>query len=261
MGHHQHSEHVLDAKAVGARIRVDGTKWILDGTPVERGAALGRPYGDDPATCGRENFSAAEVREMLRENLALGEPLLLHAIGWRTLETVLDCVESFGPEIDWRAAGLRIEHGDGLSPSQIGRVKALGLVVTQNPTHFLLPQAYGPRFGAAAPYAAFRSLFDAGVPMAIGSDGPLNPFLGLFAAIVHPSRPEEAATLEEALIAYTYGSAVAEGQGERKGRLRPGAAADLAVLSQDIFTLPPQALAATCSLLTMVNGAVVYEAR
>ncbi|MNK82928.1 N-substituted formamide deformylase precursor [compost metagenome] len=246
-------------RQVAPRIRVDGTKWILDGTPVERASAIGRAYGDDPTTQGRENFAASDVREMLRESIAAREPLLLHAIGAQTLETVLACAESFGPDVDWRDPGLRIEHADGITPAQIDRTKALGVTVVQNPSHFLFGDLYSARFGADTPFAAFRSLFGAGIPVALGSDGPLNPFLGLYAAVVHPARPDEAASMEDALRAYTHGSAVAEGLGEHKGRLVPGACADLAVLSQDLFSIAPSEIPATHSLLTLVDGHVVHE--
>ncbi len=66
-------------------------------------------------------------------------------------------------------------------------------------------------------------------------------------------------TMEQAVRAYTYGSAVAEGHGADKGRLLPGCVADLAVLSQDIFSVAPEMLPQTCSVLTMVDGQTVYR--
>jgi predicted amidohydrolase YtcJ len=80
-------------------------------------------------------------------------------------------------------------------------------------------------------------------------------------AVLHPDRPEEAITVEEAILAYTRGSAYAELEEHRKGTLAPGKLADLAVLSQDPFTLPdPGLIAATSSVLTMVDGRVVFDA-
>jgi predicted amidohydrolase YtcJ len=73
-----------------------------------------------------------------------------------------------------------------------------------------------------------------------------------------PLHPSEALTREEALIAYTAGSAYAEHQENMKGKIKPGLVADWAVLSQDILTVPLDALPATTSLLTVVGGAVVY---
>ena len=74
-----------------------------------------------------------------------------------------------------------------------------------------------------------------------------------------PSDPSEALTREQALTAYTAGGAYAERQDQGKGRLAPGFAADLAVLSQDVLTVPASRLPATTSLLTMVDGEVIFE--
>ena len=85
-----------------------------------------------------------------------------------------------------------------------------------------------------------KSLGKAGIPLALGSDsGPSeqNPFLNLMLAVLVPNAPE-ALTREQALTAYTAGGAYAEGEDRRKGRLAPGFAADLAVLSQDVLTIP-----------------------
>ncbi|MGB8909659.1 MAG: amidohydrolase family protein, partial [Candidatus Cybelea sp.] len=91
------------------------------------------------------------------------------------------------------------------------------------------------------------------------SDGPINPFLGVMFATTHPARPEEAITRERAIEAYTRGSAFAESQETEKGTLEPGKLADLAMLSQDIFTCPAGDLPNTESLMTMLGGEVVYS--
>lgn len=246
----------------GERIEFHGTKWILDGTPIEGGAAVTHAYSGAVAANamtplhGIENFSRQEIKHMLQESLQAGEQLLLHAIGDRTLESVLCVLEEFEPQVDWRARALRIEHADGLTPAQLARLPDTGAMVVQNPTHFWF---YAGDSGFSSFSGAFRSLAQAGVSVAIGSDGPLNPFLSLFAAIDHPARPGEAMTMEQAVRAYTYGSAVAEGHGADKGRLLPGCVADLAVLSQDIFSVAPEMLPQTCSVLTMVDGQTVYR--
>ncbi|MFC7670117.1 amidohydrolase family protein [Hymenobacter humi] len=159
----------------------------------------------------------------------------------------------------WRRKRVRFEHGDGLAPDLQPRAKALGIVVVQNPSHYI--SAMDRQHGAATQLpAGFRSLLEGGVPFALGSDGPSNPFLNiLFAATL--SDPKEALTREQAVRAYTAGAAYAEFQEKEKGTLAPGKLADLAVLSQDIFTVPLPALPGTVSELTMVGGKVVYEAK
>jgi predicted amidohydrolase YtcJ len=103
-----------------------------------------------------------------------------------------------------------------------------------------------------------KSLIRAGIPVALGSDGPLNPYLNIMFACIHPVHPSEAIAREEAVIAYTRTAALAEGLQYVKGKLRPGKLADLTVLSQDIFTILLDALPATYSVLTMVNGKIVH---
>jgi predicted amidohydrolase YtcJ len=88
----------------------------------------------------------------------------------------------------------------------------------------------------------------------------MNPFLNLMLAAAHPARPEEALSREQALEAYTLGSAFAEHAEGEKGQLAAGRLADIAVLSQDVLTVPADALPGTTSLLTIVGGRVVYDA-
>ena len=106
-----------------------------------------------------------------------------------------------------------------------------------------------------------KSFLCAGIPLALGSDsGPSeqNPFLNLMLAVMVPNEPTEALTRDQALTAYTAGGAYAEGEEGRKGRIAPGFAADLAVLSQDVLTIPTSQLPATTSLLTIVDGEIIF---
>jgi predicted amidohydrolase YtcJ len=88
----------------------------------------------------------------------------------------------------------------------------------------------------------------------------MDPFLNLLLATTHPDTPGEALTREAAVVAYTRGSAYAEHAERRKGTLAPGMLADIAVLSQDIFTVPAEALPATVSVLTLVGGRIAFDA-
>ncbi|MEI4878406.1 amidohydrolase family protein, partial [Klebsiella pneumoniae] len=91
-----------------------------------------------------------------------------------------------------------------------------------------------------------------------GSDGPTNPYLNIMFASLHANRPSEAITREQAVVAYTLTSAYAEFTERDKGSLEPGKLADLAVLSQDIFTVGASDLPKTESVLTMVGGKIIY---
>ena len=249
-------------RQIGPVAYASGVKYILDGTPVERRALMRRPYSDRPAQYGHFNFPPDTVRTILREGLASGEQLMLHAVGDSAIALLLDLMTELAPDSVWRARRLRIEHGDGLAPDLIPRVKRLGVIVVQNPAHLTVGQLREVRLGAARAreFQPMKTLLDAGIPLALGSDGPLNPFLNIMFAVTFPGHPGDALTLEQALRAYTWGSAYAERMEHEKGILAPGMLADLAVLSQDIFSLPPAALPRTTSVLTLVGGRVVHDA-
>lgn len=246
-------------------IRVSGTKWMLDGVPVE-GTLTPR---DQPSPIGELTmhlpltFPKAEITSMLQESLRNQDPLLLHVSGRPATEALLGAMKAAGGKSVWSNRRVRFEHGDGLTPDLFPAVKQLGVIVVQNPSHLdvkhMLP---GLGAGLASVEAQpLKSLLDAGIPLALGSDGPMNPYLNIMFASLHPDRPSEAITREQAVIAYTLTSAYAEFSEKDKGSLEPGKFADLAVLSQDIFAVSASDLPKTTSLLTLVGGKIVYDAK
>ena len=241
-------------------VTVSGTKWIIDGTPIEHSAAMRKPYADHPDTSGELNFSEKEIEDILRESLQRNDQLMVHVVGDRTVETFLNAMDATGGERVWAQRRLRFEHGDGIMPDLIPAVKRLGVVEVQNPTHLSLDvPRWGP--GRAEHDQPMRSLLEAGIPIAIGSDGPDNPFLNIMLATTYEGKPNEALTREQAVIAYTLTSAYAEFTEKDKGSLESGKLADLAVLSQDIFKVRAEDLPKTESVLTIVGGKIVYDAK
>lgn len=247
------------------RVTVNGVKWLLDGTPVERSAAMRTAYVDDPSTSGQRDFSPEEIRAILQEAQQRNVQPLLHVVGDRTTETLLNQMDTTGGVEAWSQRRLRIEHGDGLMPDLIPRAKKLGVIVVENPTHFALGELWQHRLGRerAGVFQPLRSLLEAGIPVVIASDGGpsapvLNPYLNIMLAAGYPGRPKESLTREQAVTAYTRTAAYAEFADKDKGTLEPGKFADLAVLSQDIFKISPQEIPKTESLLTIVGGRVVY---
>lgn len=249
----------LRTVAATDRVRPSGIKWILDGTPVERGAAVRAPYVDRPESRGFLNFPESFAREALRAAASGGQQSLLHCVGDRSIESVLAAMEA-ERGVDWPQRRVRIEHGDGVLPDLVRRAARLGVIVVQNPTHLTIVDVMRARFGPRHEYMPMRSLLAAGIHLALGSDGPINPYLNIQLASSHPVRPEEALTLDQALEAYTSGSAFAEFAENDKGTLAPGQLADFAILSHDIFAIPADQLPATTSVLTVVGGEVVYDA-
>ena len=243
-------------------ITVSGTKYILDGTPIERSCAMRQPYSDDANASGWTDFTEKDMEAILRESLKANDQLLVHIVGDRTTEAFLNAMDATGGKAVWSKRRVRIEHGDGIAPDLMPRVKQLGIIVVQNPTHLALHDLLLRRFGPVRTdqLQPLRSLLDAGIPVALGSDGPFNPYLNIMLASNIPGKPNESITREQAVIAYTRTSAYAEFAEKDKGTLEPGKFADLAVLSQDIFKVPPPELPKTESLLTLVGGKAVYSA-
>jgi hypothetical protein len=242
-------------------VTASGIKWILDGTPVERLALMRRPYSDRPGWHGRLNFPPDTLRAMLGEALAAQQQPMLHVVGDSAIAVALELMAELAPDSTWRRLRPRLEHGDGLSPDQYDLARRLGAIVVQNPSHFALGPVMTERLGATrqSSFQSMRTPLANGIAVAIGSDGPLSPFLNLMLATIHPNNPPEALTMEQAVRAYTWGSAFAEHAEADKGRLAPGQLADLAVLTQDVFTVPPSALPATASVLTILGGTVVHD--
>jgi predicted amidohydrolase YtcJ len=222
-----------------------GVKWILDGTPIERNAALRKPY----AAGGEGRINFPDLAPLLKAGTGADQQILLHAAGDRTIAKILEAMDKAGT--GWPARRLRIEHADGLFSDLVPAAKRHGVVAVLNPSHFPFCGAY-----PAGGYCPAKSLLKAGVPIAIGSDGPLNPFLNMMFATTHGG---EALTREQVLTAYTAGSAFAEFAEKEKGKIAPGMLADIAVLSQDIFTVRPDELPATKSVLTIIDGVVVHS--
>ncbi len=175
---------------------------------------------------------------MLRESLHDHDQLLVHVAAYQATAAMLNAMQSAGGRQIWAKQRVRFEHGESLTPDLIPRAKELGIVVVQNPTHLAIVNLNPDLSGVFEKTKAqpLRSLLAAGIPVALGSDGPTNPYLNIMFASLHPDRPSEAITREQAVIAYTLTSAYAEFTEKDKGSLEPGKLADLAILSQDIFT-------------------------
>lgn len=240
------------------RVRVDGPKWMLDGTPLEQNALRRDDYPGRPGWRGRSNFSDAQLREILQRALDRPEQPMLHVVGDAETDRLLRTMRTLASDADWVAKRVRIEHGDGLRPDTVDAARRLGVVVTQNPTH--LAPAGTP--AARQTRTLLASLLRADIPLPFGSDArgaESNPWFNLMLALRNGGAGEQL-TREQALFAYTAGGAHAERQEARRGRIAVGHAADLALLSQDVLTVPIDELPATRSLFTLVDGEVVFEA-
>jgi len=232
-----------------ARVTLAGTKYFLDGTQVERGAAITQPYADKPTT-GRLDWILSNVRRMFEFSRDRKDALHLHAVGDRAIHQIIDAMTGLGGV--WKETRVVLEHGDGIVPADFQRLRELGIVVVQNPYHADPSLPNKARLGDR-PWMLLRSILAAGIPLAFGSDGPLDPFENIARAEAHGN---ESLTREQSLLAYTAGSAYVERLEATKGKVAPGMVADLAVLSADLFTAT--SLAGIHSELTIVGGNIVY---
>ncbi|MGE5813246.1 MAG: amidohydrolase [Acidobacteriota bacterium] len=244
-------------------LSVWGTKWIVDGTPIERLAFFKEAYADRARWKGQPNFKDSSLGTMLFKALDSKDQLMFHAVGDAAIEQVFSAMTGAGSPLRWQSRRVRIEHADGLIGDLPDRAAKLGVIVVQNPAHLALQRVFPARLGQAraAIIQPMKSLVSAGIPLAIGSDGPLNTGMNLMFAVTHPDDNKEALSREEAMRAYTWGSAYAQFADQEKGTLAPGMLADVAILSQDVFTVPPDALPNTTALTTIVGGKVVYETK
>jgi len=168
---------------------------------------------------------------------------------------------------------FRLEHVQLASPEDIKKMKKLGMVACVQPFALYNPKKDITLLGKERARRAYpyRSLYDAGVPVAFGSDIPaevdFEPLLGIYYAVTRKSKDgadgplnlTERFTPLEALYCYTMGSAYAEFMEKEKGSLTAGKLADMAVLSDDLTRVPPEKIKDIKVLLTVAGGAIVYE--
>jgi hypothetical protein len=245
-------------------------KGFMDGSLGSRTAALKAPYADDASNSGLPRFTQDELNRMAMERAKAGFQLGFHAIGDRGTGMALDAFSQAGVP---RTARNRIEHAQVVDPADIPRFKRLGVIASMQPNHLLTDMNWAEeRLGPqrAAYSYAWKAFLDAGVPLAFGTDypvEPITPFRGLYAAVTRMNEggtksyyPENKLTRGQALFAYTQGSAYAEFAEQRKGKLVPGFAADLIVVDRDLYKAEPQAVLTTKVIATFVEGREVYPA-
>jgi predicted amidohydrolase YtcJ len=257
-------------------IRLGAIKILADGSMGAGTAAFFEPYADDPKTSGLLLYPIPELERLVMAADTAGFQLAVHAIGDRANALVLDAFSKALAKNGARDRRLRIEHAQVVRSEDVARYKSLGVIASIQPSHCIDDMRWAEkRIGAARTQGAyrFRSFLSAGVPVAFGTDWPveiLDPRVGLYAAVTRelptggPAggwHPDEKLTLAEALDLYTRGSAYAEFAEARKGTLAPGRLADLVVFDKDLFTIPSREILATPVDLTVVGGRVVFERR
>ena len=283
--------------AADRRLHTTMLKGFMDGSLGSRTAAMNAPYADDPGNSGIPRYTQDKLNAMAVERAKAGFQLGFHAIGDRAVEMALNAFAAAEaalrqpvPPPRTRASGpqsemmpvkkvpphdlrYRIEHSQIVSAGDFTRYRELGVIASMQPNHLLTDMAWaGQRLGPEREkYAyAWKSFLDAGVPLAFGTDfpvEPITPFRGVYCGVTRMNEagtttfhPEQKLTIWQTLYAYTQGSAYAEFAEAWKGKLAPGYVADFIVLDRDLTTIPPHDILGTRVLRTVVGGQTVYLA-
>jgi len=272
---------IAQGKSVGecdGRITVRALKFYMDGALGSRGAALLAKYGDDDSD-GLLRNEPALLAEWYAKALAAGIQVETHAIGDRGNRIVLDLYEKAlaGQTFSEKKgqARWRIEHAQVISPADLPRFAALGVIPSMQPSHAIGDLFFAPkRLGAerlAGAYA-WRTLIDSGAIVPAGSDAPVeqgDPRIEYYAAVARRSldgqqlegwHPEQAMTRDEALKALTLWPAYAAFEEADRGAIMVGKRADLTVFDRDLLAVPEADILKAQVVMTVVGGEVVFEA-
>jgi predicted amidohydrolase YtcJ len=260
-----------------AMLRVGCLKGFTDGSLGSTTAWFFEPYLDAPNTLG---LPMGDVNTTMKSDIiaadTAGLQVNIHAIGDRANATILDFYAELDKTNGVRDRRFRIEHAQHLRQQDIERFGKLKVVASMQPFHVIDDGRWaGKRLDEKRLRGtyAFRTLLDTGAVLAFGSDSPVappNPLYGIYAAVTRRTLddknpngwiPEQKITVDEAVRAFTYGSAYAEFQEEWKGTLEVGKLADLVILSDDIFMLDPVKIRDAKVISTVMDGKVVYEGR
>jgi predicted amidohydrolase YtcJ len=256
------------------RLTLRAVKLMIDGAMGSRGAVFLEDYSDDRGNRGLLVTPPEEIERRAALAMRKGYQVCTHAIGDRGIRLTIDAYEKALAAVRPHDPRPRIEHLQCVTPEDVPRLKALGIIASMQPSHatsdmYWAEDRIGKKRGEGL--YAWRRVLDAGVVIAAGSDFPVDPekpLIGLHSAVTRQDlkdwpeggwHPDQKMTLDEALRAYTQGAAYAAYEEDQKGMIAPGYWADLTVFSQDLRKVPPSDIPRAGIDFTIVGGAVVYE--
>ncbi len=258
-------------------LRIGALKSFADGSLGSRTAYFFDPYADDPTNSGllgKQMQPPSRIRDWMTQADASGLQLCTHAIGDRAISTVLDLYTDVVKANRGTERRLRIEHAQHMAEKDFARFAQLDVIASVQPYQAIDDGRWAEaRIGhdRASRTYAFRTFLNHGVHLAFGTDwdvAPLNPLLTVYAAVTRATLdgknpngwfPEQKLSVEEAVAAYTMGSAYAEFQEREKGSIAPGKLADMVLLSDDIFTIDQAKIRDVKVLKTIVGGRLVWD--
>ena len=259
------------------KLKIGGMKGFADGSLGSTTALFFLPYDDAPSTSGLPSEEMLPESKMLANIIgadSAGLQIGIHAIGDRANRIVLDMFDRAAKHNGTRDRRFRIEHAQHLQKQEIASFAHQRVIASMQPYHAIDDGRWAEkRIGSerAKGAYAFRSMLDAGVTLAFGSDwpvAPMDPLMGIYAAVTrstldgkHPNGwiPEQKISVAEAIKAFTLGPAFASFDEGIKGSIETGKLADMVVLSDDILQMKPPLLNTVKVMMTIFDGRVVYE--
>jgi predicted amidohydrolase YtcJ len=268
----------LQATLDGPRLRAPGVKLFYDGVSSAHTAWLREPYANPyfPGDCGRPALEPAHMERLITTCAKKRIAVRIHTIGDAAIASATAAIaRAYAANTPAQGANC-LEHLEGLYPDDVAALAKAGVVASVQPQHVVIDvtqpeRDLGPQ--RASYMWPFKDFLAAGVPLAFGSDVPcveVNPMATLHDAITRrltgstqPPEgflPQQRIGAQEALAAYTAGSARAVGRAGELGTLEPGAYADFVMLDANVCTVNPEHLRLTRTLATVMAGRVVFEA-
>lgn len=261
----------------GPSLRIGAVKAYADGSLGSGTAYFYEPFlnqGENRGLLSDEMQPLSLMRERMTGADAAGLQLCTHAIGDHAISMILDLYAELAKAHGPADRRFRIEHAQHMAAKDFGRFAELHVIASVQPYHAIddgrFAEAHIGHDRSARTYA-FRTFLDHGVRLALGTDwevAPLDPMQTIYAAVTRATLdgknpggwfPEQKLTVAEAVEAYTMGSAYAEFQEMEKGSVTPGKLADFVILSEDIFSIPPENVRNVHVVKTILGGRVIFE--
>lgn len=261
------------ANIQGAYARGGAVKFFMDGVWESYTALTLEPYADRSEARSSEIYSAEHFTRMAAACDRLGLQIFVHCCGNGAVRRALDGYQALRRLNGERDRRHRVEHIEVIHPDDLPRFRELGVIASMQTGHAPLSSASGDvwleRVGAHRwPFSfAWRLIKEAGARLVLGSDwtvASFDPLASIHAALNRdrwaPGDPDQRLTLAEVILGHTRDAAYAEFQEHQKGQLQAGTLADLVLFSEDLFTVPRAELRRARTVLTIVDGRIVFEA-
>lgn len=271
-------------KGQGSRVdnmlSVAGIKIFADGTLGSQTAAMLEGFEGNPNNRGILTLSEQAMNEEVSAAAEMGLSVAIHAIGDRAVHVALNAIEQAQQQVSMKGKSsrkapvlrYRLEHVQLITPEDLERMHRLGVVASVQPFHAVADRDIAERYWGKRHRRAYayRTMQQMGIPLAFGSDAPVevfDPLRILYAATMRrdnttpqrpPWLPDQALSIADALWGYTLGAAYAGGEEQRKGSLAVGKLGDAVVLRENILETPQENIAENAVQATILGGKVVY---